>query len=210
MRNELLVLGAEPVHLRRYEFTWGKLIGLMGGKHLDIGGPNCFSQWMRSKQYDVTSTDGDLRYGLMHDDAAFDSVSCCEVLEHLKDQDADDVATFSFSGMHTLLAEIWRVLKPGGTLLLTTPNLCSLRSLNNMLQHRHPFMYEPHVRELSFNDVMEMLGMAGFVVDEAGTENVWGMGGLSDHDAQAILRNLHPHFRDNRGDMTYAKARKPH
>ncbi len=44
-------------------------------------------------------------------DGGFDVVLCCEILEHLA---LDPMA---------LMAEMNRVLKPGGTLLLTTPNL---------------------------------------------------------------------------------------
>lgn len=46
-------------------------------------------------------------------DASFDVVVCTEVIEHIFDTDH-------------LLAEIYRVLKPGGSLVISTPNLASL------------------------------------------------------------------------------------
>ncbi|WP_160716142.1 class I SAM-dependent methyltransferase [Chitinophaga solisilvae] len=56
-------------------------------------------------------------------DNTFDTIVCFQVIEHIKDD-------------HTLLREARRVLKPGGTMFLTTPN--RLTSLT-----RNPF----HVRE---------------------------------------------------------------
>jgi SAM-dependent methyltransferase len=50
-------------------------------------------------------------------DQSFSTVLCCELLEHLA---ADP--------MH-MMHEVNRILKPGGSLVLTTPNLASLRSL---------------------------------------------------------------------------------
>ncbi|TMC46506.1 MAG: methyltransferase domain-containing protein, partial [Chloroflexi bacterium] len=46
---------------------------------------------------------------LGHPDGSFDTVISCETIEHLPDPRA-------------AIAEFWRVLKPGGRLLLTAPN----------------------------------------------------------------------------------------
>jgi 2-polyprenyl-3-methyl-5-hydroxy-6-metoxy-1,4-benzoquinol methylase len=51
-------------------------------------------------------------HALAHSTATFDTVICCETIEHLPRPQA-------------ALAEIARVLKPGGRLLLTTPNYLS-------------------------------------------------------------------------------------
>jgi 2-polyprenyl-3-methyl-5-hydroxy-6-metoxy-1,4-benzoquinol methylase len=48
-------------------------------------------------------------------DASFDVILCIEGIEHLED-------AFAF------LREIWRLLRPGGILIVTTPNIISLRS----------------------------------------------------------------------------------
>jgi SAM-dependent methyltransferase len=54
---------------------------------------------------------------LPHGDAAFDSALCLDVLEHL-----------SFSDQPRALAELFRVLRPGGELYVTVPNLAHLQS----------------------------------------------------------------------------------
>ena len=60
------------------------------------------------------------------DDESFDTVICCELLEHLQRDP-----------MH-MMSEIHRVLKPNGTLVLTTPNSVSLRSLRSILTGSPP------------------------------------------------------------------------
>ena len=67
-------------------------------------------------------------------DASFDTVLCCELIEHLP---ADP--------MH-MMSEINRILKPGGHLLLTTPNLGSLRAILAILQGYHPSFYPAYIR----------------------------------------------------------------
>ena len=64
----------------------------------------------------------------------FSTVLCCELLEHLT---ADP--------MH-MMAEINRILKPGGHLVLTTPNLASLRALAGILQGFHPQLFSAYIR----------------------------------------------------------------
>jgi glycosyltransferase involved in cell wall biosynthesis/SAM-dependent methyltransferase len=67
-------------------------------------------------------------------DAEFSTVLCCELLEHLT---ADP--------LH-MLVEINRILKPGGNLVLTTPNLASLRALAGILQGFHPQLFSAYIR----------------------------------------------------------------
>jgi SAM-dependent methyltransferase len=54
----------------------------------------------------------DLTKGIPFGDAVFDVVYAAEIIEHLLDPDL-------------LLSEIHRVLRPSGTLVLSTPNLCA-------------------------------------------------------------------------------------
>ncbi len=70
-------------------------------------------------------------------DNYFDSILCSEVIEHL---DVDP--------MH-MLAEINRVLKPGGTLILTTPNACSTHSIYKILRGHEPYFYMQYHKDRS-------------------------------------------------------------
>ena len=66
-------------------------------------------------------------------DGYFSTVLCCELLEHLT---ADP--------MH-MMAEINRILKPGGHVLITTPNLGSLRAISGILQGYHPGLFPAYI-----------------------------------------------------------------
>lgn len=91
-----------------------------GKKALDVGArAGVQTAWLRSRGYEVTPIDYepvtdeclqvDANQRLPFADGSFDLVWCSEVIEHLQDP--------AFS-----LAELRRVTKPGGLLVLTTPN----------------------------------------------------------------------------------------
>jgi glycosyltransferase involved in cell wall biosynthesis/SAM-dependent methyltransferase len=67
-------------------------------------------------------------------DASFDTVLCCELIEHL------------FADPMHMMSEINRILKPEGYLLITTPNLGSLRAISAILQGYHPSFFPAYIR----------------------------------------------------------------
>ena len=67
----------------------------------------------------------DLTGGLPFEDARFDALFAGEVIEHLVDTDA-------------FLAEIARVVRPGGFVILTTPNLASFENRVRLLLGIYP------------------------------------------------------------------------
>src|SRR5579883_2318875 len=69
-----------------------------------------------------------------YDDGYFSTVLCCELLEHLA---ADPM---------WMMSEINRVLKMGGHLVLTTPNITSLRAIAGILQGFHPMLFPAYIR----------------------------------------------------------------
>ena len=97
----------------------------------------------------------------------FATVLCCELIEHL----AGDP-------MH-MLSEINRILRPGGHLVLTTPNLASLRSISALLLGYHPALFSVylppgedgspqdarHHREYTPIEIHLLLEDAGFEVE---------------------------------------------
>lgn len=105
-------------------------------------------------------------------DASFDAVLLCEVFEHLR---INPVRT-----MH----ELRRVVRPGGFLHLTTPNLYSLGGITKfLLERRSHFVstrdlydeldqiniegFSGHVREYTYREVEDFLRRVGFTRVEA-------------------------------------------
>ena len=137
----------------------------------------------------------------------FSTVLCCELLEHLK-----------IDPMH-MMREINRVLKQGGVLVLTTPNVVSLRAVHAVIKGNHPGFYnrypEPragvtdpkHEREYTPSEISFLLEASGFIVDhvETGTygdqepaDSGWTASLLASLGAEGKLR----------GDCIFAIGRK--
>jgi glycosyltransferase involved in cell wall biosynthesis/SAM-dependent methyltransferase len=95
----------------------------------------------------------------------FSTVLCCELIEHLL-----------HDPMH-LMSEVNRTLKPGGHLVLTTPNIASLRGISAILQGYHPGFFHAYIRpsaegetaarhnrEYTPREVHKLLENSGFAV----------------------------------------------
>jgi SAM-dependent methyltransferase len=102
----------------------------------------------------------------------FDVVLFCEILEHLL---MDPVA---------VLRQIYRVLKPGGILVLTTPNVARLENvlaLINGVNIYDPYSgfgpYGRHNREYNRHELVRLLDFAGFDVEYSFTAD----GHLTEH-----------------------------
>ncbi|AKU91944.1 class I SAM-dependent methyltransferase [Vulgatibacter incomptus] len=112
------------------DHTEGKQIAMRlvppgeGRTALDVGcRAGVQTRWLQGRGYTVTSIDVEKKFDearvvdandpLPFPDESFDLVWCSEVLEHLRDP-------------ARALAELQRVVKPGGELVLTTPNSYAL------------------------------------------------------------------------------------
>lgn len=84
-------------------------------------------------------------------DATFDVVVCNEIIEHIFDTDR-------------LLEEMHRVLKPGGKLIISTPNLASLPNRLGLLLGWQPFGTEVSARKSNLgNPLRKSLNPAGHI-----------------------------------------------
>ncbi len=142
-------------------------------------------------------------------DGYFSTVLCCELVEHLREDP-----------MH-MMAEINRILRPGGHLVLTTPNIGSLRAIKAILAGYHPGFFpayirprvegeEPearHNREYTAREIVHLFYYAGFEItlletgpfrDEPKPEHEWVKHLLARYDMPEDLR----------GDGIYAVGRK--
>jgi|APGre2960657468_1045069.scaffolds.fasta_scaffold01941_2 ubiquinone/menaquinone biosynthesis C-methylase UbiE len=114
--------------------------------------PVAVKNGLRAVEHDLEG--GPLPYA----DSTFDVVFCGETIEHQVDTDG-------------LLAEINRVLKPGGQLILTYPNIRTLLSLVMMVFDMPP-MYAaryraPHFRDFTLKTIRIALRQHSFAIERA-------------------------------------------
>ena len=128
--------------------------------------------------------------------ASFDAVVFNELFEHLR---IDPIFT---------LRQVRRVLRPGGTLLLSTPNLRSFRGLRNLLLRNRGHavsggvyrQYEKlrtlghmgHVREYTTREVCDFLARCGFAVDKVIFRGGHGRGWVG--MTERLLPSMRPFF----------------
>ncbi len=134
-------------------------------------------------------------------DNTFQAVLCCEMLEHL-----------SRDPMH-LFWECNRVMEMDGLLLVTTPNITSVRSIEGLLTGYPPYLWmkyntqdtaQQHYHEHTPETVKTLLNAAGFTMVELATEDVWAK---SNPATLKLLQKL-MFSPDLRGDNIFALARK--
>jgi SAM-dependent methyltransferase len=100
--------------------------------------------------------------------AAYDLVLCCEILEHLL-----------INPSH-MLAEAHRALRPGGYVLISTPNVARSENVAALLEGRNindryhgNGVYGRHNREFTLSEVVTLVAACGFEVVRAETRDVY-------------------------------------
>ena len=139
-----------------------------GGRVLDAGcGRSLFTEIRPDWPFEIVAADIDLdllssrkaafpqvrwavadAYPLAFRDASFDALFAGELIEHLLDPRPG-------------ISEFRRVLRPGGTLILTTPN--RLRLANLVDGSERPYSPD-HLSELSYDEVRALLQAEGFEI----------------------------------------------
>jgi GT2 family glycosyltransferase/2-polyprenyl-3-methyl-5-hydroxy-6-metoxy-1,4-benzoquinol methylase/glycosyltransferase involved in cell wall biosynthesis len=223
-------------HIRRYVATLEALpAGQPGQRLLELGAAfhhltaalihckgyeevRCTDVWEGepSSKRVLASNDGKLRDEVTVDnfdlqssawpyaDGGFDVVLCCEILEHLA---LDPMAQ---------MAEMNRVLRPGGTLLLTTPNLACAHAVEQTLRAESPYCYgqfeiggrttDRHNREYTAAEVAALVVDAGFETISLRTQDFYWP---PKHETLLHLARLGFPL-SLRGDSTFLLARKTH
>ena len=117
-------------------FLCGNLLDFGGGskpyQNLFVKSQNYFSIEVLSNKENLES---DVYYNgskLPFADNAFDSILCTEVFEHVEN-------------INEVVLELFRVLKPGGKMIVTTPFMC--------IEHEMPFDF----RRFSFNGLKSLM-----------------------------------------------------
>ncbi|MBN1608702.1 MAG: class I SAM-dependent methyltransferase [Polyangiaceae bacterium] len=172
---------ADAYEIRRAETLEGILPRGTGGRALDIGcGPGYFSRMLRDRGWQVVGIDaetvnieracafvvethqGDARTVLPAlPGETFELVCALEIIEHMAKQDG--VA---------LIEQVNRVLKPGATLIISTPNRWSLEGLGDYYWgekirgwRRWDAWNVTHVHIYSSLELRRALRAGGFVMD---------------------------------------------
>ena len=120
-------------------------------------------------------------------DGAFDFVLNCEILEHLP-----------LDPTH-YLCECHRVLKPGGAMLLTTPNVLAYQNLWRLATNHNIYdlysgygVYGRHNREYTPLELIYLLEGCGYSIEQVRLEDIYPHHGLT-----RWLKRFRKHWRDN-------------
>jgi SAM-dependent methyltransferase len=191
--NKLLELGANPYFItlllrrfRNYRITCANYFGKDGPSE------GRGKQVISSAKYDEQHEFSYDHFNIEKDpypyaDDYFDIVLFCEILEHLPTDPTQS------------LYEIHRVLKPGGYMLLTTPNVLAWQNFwrlaigqNIYDQYSGYGVYGRHNREYAPIEVIRLLQACGFEVVKVRLED------LHSHPwPLRILKRIRQHWRDN-------------
>ena len=164
-RGRALELGSPPFHitllmqkLRNYDL---ELTGFATVGSAEIAHTRRSREFAETYEFRCRCFDAE-RDRFPYDDGSFDLVIWSEVIEHL-----------TLNPVHTL-SEIHRVLKPGGSVIVSTPNATRADNIANLLYGLNiydpyhlgsPFAGSRHSREYTFEELRELVAGCGFEIE---------------------------------------------
>jgi SAM-dependent methyltransferase len=192
----LLGVGAEPGHI---EILLKAFYGFQKITGLSYRASPEFTRRMATFDIPVIECDVE-RDPIPEGEGTFRSVVFLEVMEHM------------FTGVPHALAEMRRVLAPGGALVLSTPNLAQFRNRIKLLKGKtvnwpldgsKMFFQRPvhlrHNREYTAREVSYLLREAGFLIDKVRYKD------YSPRRMMKLFNSLAPGFRST----MFFVARRP-
>ena len=170
--RRLLELGSNPyllTVLTRRLFSFDVELANYFGESLPGPGPHVHGARLLGEPVEFPFTQFNAEKDpFPYPDASLDAVLFCEILEHLL-----------VSPDH-VLSEIGRVVRPGGFVVVTTPNATRLTNLYFLAMGRniwdgysHNGPYGRHNREFTAGEITELLDRHGFDACRVEAHNLW-------------------------------------
>ena len=118
----------------------------------------------KARKKGINAVVGNAEEKLPYNEDMFDVVIAGEIIEHL-------------TNPKNFLEECYRVLKPNGVLILTTPNVCFLLSRIKVLFGKLPYASAPfHFQYFTLSSLKKLLNESGFTIERAIGNMVLGEG----------------------------------
>ncbi|GJD54668.1 class I SAM-dependent methyltransferase [Methylobacterium dankookense] len=182
---------------------------------IELGGLSRIGKFFEQEfNANFSSYENDLRKPFELPSESYDCVLCLEVIEHLKDAPASEtdierIGHFNYSGILNAFDEAYRILRPGGVLVLTTPNANSLGTIIRTAWGAPSFLYELHVRELSAEQVKNFALSAGFQMEMFETFECYHIADENHYNAIRRLLQEVGCTTDRRDNCAFYLLRKP-